>query len=144
MITTPNIEQAKRLIKLEKEKPVIVQAQDDDFNRKMLEYGKFDILLSPEAGIRKHKLRQLDSGFNHVLAEIAVKNKVAIGIDIAEISRLEKKEKAIRLSRIAQNIKICRKAKTQIKALNAKDKKDAAALLTSLGASAKQAKTSLF
>jgi len=43
MISTNNIEQAKRLIKNSKEKPILVKAQDDHFNRKILEYGKFDI-----------------------------------------------------------------------------------------------------
>src|SRR3989304_5539869 len=114
MINATNIEQAKGLIKSSKEKPIIVQAQNDDFNRKILEYGKFDILLSPEAGKRKRTLRNIDSGFNHILARIAAKNKVAVGIDIDEIARLTKEEKAKRLERIIQNIKTCRKAKTRI------------------------------
>ena len=49
MINTQNIEQAKNLIKetIEtKENPIIVKAQSPDFNRKILEYGKFNILLS--------------------------------------------------------------------------------------------------
>src|SRR3989304_1605619 len=94
IINATNIEQAKGLIKSSKEKPIIVQAQNDDFNRKILEYGKFDILLSPEAGKRKRTLRNIDSGFNHVLAKIAEKNNVAIGINLAEISKLAKEEKA--------------------------------------------------
>ena len=103
MISTTNLEQAKRLIKSEKH-PIIVQAQDENFNRKILEYGKFDILLSIEKTKQQDKPKFLDSGLNHVLAEIASKNKVAIGIDIQEISNLEKKAKAKRLARINQNI----------------------------------------
>lgn len=146
MINTSNLEQAKSLIKQEiqaKTKPIIVIAQNDNFNRGVLEYGKFDILLSPEKGKRERTLRQIDSGFNHVLAAIATKNKVTIGIDLGEISALPEKEKALRFERIIQNIKICRKAKTRLALLNYKDKKDAFAFLTSLGASTQQAKEAL-
>jgi len=143
MINTLNIEQAKNEIKKTKEKPIIVLAQDDEFNRKILEYGKFDILLSPERGKRKDSLKQMDSGLNHVLARIAAKNNVAIGIDMHEISKLEKKEKAKILGRIIQNIKICRKAKTKLKLLNYKDRIDALSFLLSIGASTSQAKEAL-
>ena len=142
-INTTNVEQAKRLIKQSKEKPIIVQAQDDVFNRKLLEYGKFDILLDIEAGNRKDKLKQADSGFNHVLAVIAAKNHVALGIDLAAIVSLPKKEKARRLARIKQNLALCRKAKTKIKMLNAHDAKAAQSLLISLGASTQQAKDAM-
>lgn len=139
MISTSNTEKAKELIKKAK-KPVILQAQNDEFNRKMLEYGKFDTLLSPEKGKRGRTLRQIDSGFNHVLARIATKNKIALGIDAEELRKLPKEEKALRIERVIQNIKLCRKAKTKLKLLNFKDKRDALALLTSLGASSQQAK----
>ena len=146
MIDAGNAEEAKKLIKkaVEKgEKPIIVFAKDNEFNRKILEYGKFDILLSVEAGDRKDRLKQLDSGFNHVLGAIATKNKVALGIDIAGISKLDKKNKAIHLGRIMQNIRLCRKTKTKIKVLNFKDKKDVLSLLISLGASSQQAREAL-
>jgi len=146
MIDTNNIETARKQIKFEK-KPIIVKAKDNIFNRKMLEYGKFDILLSPEAGKdrkqQKDGLKQLDSGINHVLAKIACKNNISIGIDFEELNSLDKKEKAIRLSRIKQNISVCRKAKTKIKALNYKDKRDAFSLLLTLGASTAQAKEAI-
>ena len=76
MINTTNIEEAKKLLKKE-ETPKIVLSQNDEFNRKILEHGNFDILLSPETGQRKNKIRQVDSGLNHVLAKIANKNNIA-------------------------------------------------------------------
>ena len=81
MIDTQDINQARKLIKIAA-KPIIIKAKNDEFNRKILEYGHFDVLLSVERGDRKDTVRQLDSGFNHVLARIAAKNKVSIGIDI--------------------------------------------------------------
>jgi len=143
IINTPNIEQAKKEIRNSKTKPIIVKAQNDDFDRKLLEYGKFDILIGIETEKRKNTLRQLDSGFNHILSKIASKNNINLGIDLEEVSKLEKKEKAIILARIIQNIKICRKAKTRLAILNAKDKKDAFHFLISLGASTQQAREAL-
>lgn len=142
MISITNLEQAKKQIK--QEKYPIIKAQSPEFNRKILEYGKFDILLFPEVNVKKNdKLKYLDSGLNHILAKIATKNKIRIGIDLNEIRSLDKKEKALALARIRQNIKICRKAKTKLALLNIKDKRDALSLLLTLGASTQQAKESL-
>lgn len=143
MINTDNIEKAKKMIRECKEKPIIVLAQNDNFNRKMLEYGRFDILLGVENGERRNSLRQLDSGFNHVLAAIAAKNGVSVGIDINEINNLKAKEKSERIARMAQNIKICRKSGVKIRLINYKVKNDAFNLLISLGASSLQAKEAI-
>ena len=143
MINTTNLEQAKKQIKQEKS-PIVIKAQDPEFNRKVLEYGRFNILLFPESNVvKKDKPKQLDSGLNHVLAEIATKNKVRIGIDLKDLRSMERKEKAIQLARIRQNIKICRKAKTKLALKNIKDKKDAFSLLLTLGASTQQAKEAI-
>lgn len=139
MIGSVNIEEAKKQIKSAK-KPIIILAKGDEFNRRILEYGKFDILVGLEAGKKKDGLKFLDSGLNGVIAKIAAKNNIAVGIDISEIARLDKKEKAIRLARIRQNIRICRKAGCKMAILNCEDKRNAQGLLVSLGASTKQAK----
>lgn len=137
MINTKNLEETKKLLGKELLLKVVL-AQNDEFNRKILEYGRFDILLSVEAGGRKDKIRQTDSGLNHVLAGISKKNEVAIGIDLQEISTFAPKEKAERLSRIIQNISICRKAGTRI-AVRTNKLKKARDFLFGVGASAKQA-----
>ena len=142
MINTLNLEQARKLIKMEK-KPIIVKAQNNEFNRKILEYGNFNVLLSIESSEKKDSLNQLESGLNHVLAKIAAKNKISIGIDLKEISNLDKKDKGIRLARIKQNIKICRKANARLKILNIKDEISAISFLLSLGASTQQAKEAI-
>ncbi len=142
MINTANIEEAKKLIPREK-KPIMVIRQNDEFNRKILEYGKFDVLVSVERGERKKYARQINSGLNHVLAAIAVKNNIALGIDFNELEGWDKKEKAETLCRIIQNIKICRKAGMKIAVINAKDKQAVFNLLISLGASTSQAKEAI-
>ena len=139
MIQTNNSQQAKNLLKTEKS-PKMIKAGEDVFNRSMLEYGKFDVLLSIEAGNRKDSLRSIDSGFNEVLARIAAKNKVAIGIDGKELRSLSKMQRAQRLTKIYQNIVLCRKSKVNIAFLGVKDKRDAKDLFLALGASTLQAK----
>ncbi len=142
IISETGIEKTKKLIKSSK-KPIIILAQDENYNRKMLEYGNFDILLSPEIITGKSRVKQEDSGLNHVLAKIAAKNNISIGIDMDKISKLDKKDKAIRLAKIRQNIKICRRAKTKIKIINSGNKEEARAFLLSLGASTQQAKEAI-
>jgi len=143
IINTNNLQEVIKKIKLSKEKPIIVQAQNDEFNRKILEYGKFDIILSPESGNRKSSVRSIDSGMNNVLAKIAAKNNILIGINLKEISQLDKKQKAERLEKIIQNIKICRKAKAKL-AIISNIKKEAEHLLLSLGASTQQVKEAIY
>jgi RNase P/RNase MRP subunit p30 len=140
MINTSNIEEAKKRIKNSKEKPIIVLAKDSAFNRKIAEYGKFDILMSVEYSANNQKLRTLDSGLNEILARIAQKNDIAIGLDIKEIKSLDKKRRAIVLERVIQNIRICRKTKCKIRILNYNNEKTAFSFLLSLGASTLQAK----
>jgi len=142
MINTTNLQKAKNEINKAKP-PITVLAQSLEFNRKMLEYGKFQTLLDIHSTKGYDKPKQLDSGLNHIMARIATKNKVSIGIDLNKIRGLPPKEKAKTIGRIKQNIKICRKAKCAITLLNYKDKKDASEFLISLGASTPQVKEAL-
>ena len=113
MIDNANLEYTKNLIKKENGLKVVV-AKDDSYNRKILEYGKFDVLISVEKGNRRDGIRQSDTGLNHILAKIAKNNNICIGLDLDEIKKLELKQKALRLSKIIQNIKICRKNKVNL------------------------------
>ncbi len=146
IISTQNIENVrKEILKAKKENvsPIIIQARSNEFNRKILESGKFDILLSIEFGDKKDNLREIDSGLNHVLAEIASKNNVSIGIDLEKIKNLDKKQKAKILNKVKQNIFLCKKSKTNIKVINSKDKIDSFNFLISLGADTKQSKQAI-
>lgn len=145
MISEKNVERTKTLINKSSGKPIFVMAQNVEYNRKILEYGKFDVLISVEqsSDIMKDNLRNVNSGWNHVLAKIAAKNNVAIGIDLDSLRKMQKKRKAEILKRIIQNIKFCRKAKCRIYLINCKDGKNGIDFMLSLGASTKQAKESL-
>ena len=146
MINTTNFEEAKYLInkqKTENKEKIIVIAQTTEFNRKILEYGKFNILLSIENSTEKSSLRQLNSGLNEILAKIALKNGISIGIDLLELKKLGKKENAIRLTKIRQNMDICKKTHTSLVLLNYHNKRNALSFLLSLDLSSKEAKKAL-
>ena len=90
---------------------IAVLGRDNEFNRRMIEKTDIDFLVSPERGNRRDSLKQRDSGLNHVVAKEARKRNIGIIIDFEDISKLkDKKQKALRLGRIMQNIRVCRKA----------------------------------
>jgi ribonuclease P/MRP protein subunit RPP1 len=99
----------KTKIKDSKEQ-IIFTSDDDEFNRKVLEKLSINILLINQKN-RKDFQKQRDSGFNQVLAKIAKKNNVQIGINLDEIIESNQKEKSKILARVHQNIKICNKNK---------------------------------
>ena len=144
IINTNNINQARKQIQeLKKDKQqVIIQAQDDVFNRKILENKDVDILLSPELHDRKDFLKQRDSGLNEILCKLAKQNNIKIAIDINQLKKQNPKQKAIILSRIKQNIQLCKRTKTQIIIYpkNSFTKQEVISFFLSLGASTQQAK----
>ena len=141
--------EARRIISSLKGKKKIVGfvGGDDVLNRRAIETLKINYLVSPERGPRKDGLKQRDSGMNQVIAKEARKRGVVIVIDFSEVSNLRGKEKALRLARLIQNIKICRKAGCSIKIAslgkekkNVADEKARKSLGLSLGMSSGQAK----
>jgi len=166
MIDTKNINEARKLIeKASKEnKQVIIQGKSIDFNRVILETlkslrkrdfngtqksnesekisddKKVSMLVLSHTN-KKDKLKQRDSGLNHVLCKIAKENNIILAIDMNELTKTQdKKEKAKILSRIIQNIKLIKKAKNKFKLLNYKNKQQAFSFLLTLGASTDMAK----
>ena len=144
IITTPKLNDAlKEIDKLkQKGEKVIVLSQDDEFNRKILEKSKIDIFLINEELESKDYSKQRNSNLNEVLAELATKNKIKIGIDIDKISSKERKEQAKSLARLAQNILLCKKAKTEMIIFTenrSKDKRAIVSLLLTLGLDTKRA-----
>ncbi|MFA5174266.1 MAG: hypothetical protein WC438_03735 [Candidatus Pacearchaeota archaeon] len=146
IINTTNLNEARKQIqKLKKEnRTIIVKAQDYEFNRKLLENKDINMLLSPEMHNRKNKLKQRDSGLNEVLCKLAKQNNIQIAINLNEITKLPKKEKAEVLARIIQNINLCKRTGTKIIILNKKSKQDIMSLFLSLTASTSQAKQAFF
>ena len=92
---------------------VIFSSHDDEFNRKVLEKESINTLLINLAG-RKDRMKQRDSGFNQVLAKLAKKKDVTIGINLDEVISSARKEKLEVLARIRQNVKLCSKNKVKM------------------------------
>jgi len=126
---------------------IAVLGRDDEFNRRALETLKINYLFSPELTDQKDSLKQRSSGINHITAKIAKDKNIVIieGINFI-LLQTNRKSKTRLISRIIQNIEVCRKAKCEIKfATLAKsseellDKKQIAAIGFSLGMSSQQA-----
>ena len=134
MINTSNINEVRKQIdKLFKSgKKVIVQGRDIAFNRIILENKKVDTLIlthrQPKIG-----LKQRESGLNHVLCKIATTNDIILAVNLQEFQTGDKKERAILISRLLQNIKLIKKFKNKFTLLNYKNKEQAKSFLFTLG-----------
>jgi len=107
-----------------KKKFIAVIGQDNEFNRRAIETLKINFLVSPERGPKKDSLKQRDSGLNDVVAKEASNRNIPIVLDLNEINQTNGKEKALRLSRIIQNIIICRKEECKILIANLAENKE--------------------
>ena len=114
LIQEKTFEKARHEIRKNNDKTIIFSSNDDDLNRKVLEKEKINILLLNQSE-RKDFMKQRNSGLNHVLAKIAKKNNVAIGINFDEIINSNGKKKSEILAKIKQNIKLCNKNKLKMK-----------------------------
>ncbi len=103
----------------ERRKKIAFMGLDDDLNRKILEKEKIDIFI-PILEKRKDFQKQRNSGFNQVMAKVAKKAGVTIGINLDEIINSKAKEKAGILGRVRQNIKLCNKNKLKMKFISQK------------------------
>ncbi len=123
IITEQTFEKARKRIKelQNKKQQIIFSSDDDELNRKILEKEKIDILLLNQKD-KKDFAKQRNSGLNQVLAKIAKKNNIKIGINLDEI--IDAKNKSQILARVRQNIKLCNKYKIQIKFISEKCKRN--------------------
>jgi len=101
----------------------IFSSYDDELNRKILEKEIISVLLINQKN-RKDFQKQRNSGFNQVLAKLAKKNNVKIGINLDEIIDTPKDQKIQILARIRQNIKICNKNKLKMSFISQKYKRN--------------------
>lgn len=87
---------------------------DDSLNRRAVETLDIDYLVSPERNTLRDTLKQRDSGLNHVVVKKAVERGVGIVVSMSEVAGLEGKEKAIRISKVMQNVRVARKCGCRI------------------------------
>lgn len=144
ILNTTNLNEArKKILEAKKKNPeerVALLSQDDEFNRKALEIKGLNMLIINENLNIKDYSKQRNSQLNEILARLASKNNILIGIQIDKIIEKETKEKARALARLKQNLMLCKKTKAKLEFLgNTKDKRGLQSLLLTLGADTKQA-----
>jgi len=132
-----NFEKARKKIREGKNHEIIFSSKDDEVSRKVLEKEKIDVLLIKQKN-RKDRMKQRNSGLDLPMAKIAKKSGVTVGISLDEVLESKGKEKSEIMSRIKQNIMLCKKNKLEMKfvsqkASNKKDFRDLKALGLSLG-----------
>ncbi len=130
IICERDFQKARKKIRENPRKVVIFSSDDDELNKKILEKENINILLL-NLSSRKDRMKQRDSGFNHVLARLAKKKNISLGINLDEIINSKPKEKSEILARARQNIKLCNKNKLKMKFVSS-EKRDRYNL-TSLG-----------
>ncbi len=119
LIKENTFEKARKAIRENNGKDIIFSSNDDNLNRKILEKEKIHLLLLNQEE-RKDRQKQRNSGFNQVLAKIAKKNGIQIGINLDEI--IDSKNKRFILARVRQNIALCNKNKVKMKFIAQKEK----------------------
>ncbi len=117
IITEKEFNKLKLIVKSAKS-PIIYSSDDDEINRKVIEKLPIEILLINVEG-KKDFSKQRNSGFNQVMAKIAKKNSIQIGINLDEL--IESKEQARVIARVKQNIEICKKEKLKMQFIQIKN-----------------------
>ncbi len=123
LIEEDNFDKARKKIRENKSKEIVFASNDDETNRKILEKEMINILLLRQRG-RKDRQKQRNSGLDSVMAKLAKKKEIIIGIDYDEIMNSQGREKAEILSRVKQNVKLCNKNKLEMKFIANSNKKD--------------------
>ncbi len=121
LIQETDFNKIRKIIKENPNKTIIFSSDNDELNRKVLEKEKINILLLNQIH-RKDKLKQRNSGLNLVLAKLAKKRGISIGINLDEIIESKENNKKDILARVKQNIKICNKYKINMEFIALKDK----------------------
>ena len=119
-IEEKNFDIARKKIRQFNQEKIVFSSPDDAIARKVLEKEKISVLLVKQKN-RKDKLKQRSSGLDSVMAKIAKKNGIKIGIFLDEILESSEKEKAEILARTRQNIKLCSKNKIKMRFLFLKE-----------------------
>jgi len=124
ILTETNFSKLKEKVKKAKleNKQIIFSSEDDELNRKVIEKLEINILLINQLK-RKDFQKQRNSGFNQVIAKVAKKKEIKIGINFDEIIESNSlKEKSEIIAKIRQNIFLCNKNKVKMTFIIQKEK----------------------
>ena len=117
------IDKAKNINQIRKLNKELNIVEGGRLNREILTCKNIDILVSPEKNRGEDFLHHRNSGLNHILCNLAKKNKIAIAFSFNEVLKTNGINRAKIIGRMRQNVKLCRKYKVDmIIASFAKDK----------------------
>jgi len=91
---------------------IISEAKDEKYNRQRLEKSNVNILFNLENQSGNDFIHQRNSGLNHILCNLASKNRVSIGISFSNL--MNKSFSPLLIGRISQNLRLCKKYKTKV------------------------------
>ena len=89
-------------------------AEGCNLNREILSSKNIDILVSPEKNRIEDFLHHRNSGLNHILCNLAKKNRIAIAFSFNEVLKSNGVERAKIIGRMQQNVRLCRKYKVEM------------------------------
>lgn len=134
IIKEKNFSKLKELVKSNKGKEIVFVSGDDDLNRKVLEKLDIDVLVVL-LDARRDFMKQRNSGLNEIMIKLMKKNKTSLGVLVDEIIFSKNKEKI--LSRLKQNIDLCKRQEVKMVFVQNKvdvDERSLKSLLSVLGA----------
>ena len=119
IISEEDFQKARKRIKENSKKKIIFSSENEEIIKKILEKETINVLLLNLVN-KKDRFKQRDSGFDSVLARLAKKKNVIIGINLDEVLNSEKREKSDIISRIRQNVRLCNKNKLKMEFISSK------------------------
>ena len=121
----------------------MITAGNERETRSWVERQAAEVIVMDHVVAKKDTLKALDTTFTPVIARLAAKHGVALGINLAVLRERAASVQARELARIQRAIKLCRKAKARLAVHHATDERAARAFLLALGASTQQAAEAL-
>ena len=112
LISSGNLAEIRKIIakEIKSGRPIAVLGNNDEINRAVLRLN-IDFILSPEYIRRKDFPDYRNSGLNQVLCKEAAEKNISIAFNFSDILALSGEERAIRLGKMTQNVKLCMKFK---------------------------------
>src|SRR3989344_7084905 len=108
------IDKAKNINQIRKLNKELNIVEGGRLNREILTCKNIDILVSPEKNRKEDFLHHRNSGLNHILCNLAKKNKIAIAFSFNEVLKTNGINRAKIIGRMRQNVKLCRKYKVEM------------------------------
>lgn len=132
--TEKNFSKLKDFIRENKNKEIAFMSGDDELNRRVIEKTDVDVLLIL-LDSRRDFMKQRNSGLNEIMVKIMKKKNISLGVLVDEILLSKNKEKV--LSRLKQNIDLCKRQGVKIIFIQKEvdvDERNLKSLLLALGA----------